>query len=512
VARGLKSASLPRLRPDLDFDVVVIGAGFGGIGAGESLLRAGIDSFAIFEQAESVGGTWRDNTYPGCACDIPSHLYSLSFSLNPEWTRSYPAQPEIETYLERTATEFDLRPHLRFGREVSVLRWVSDDACWAVSFSDGAEVRAGSVIGATGPLRRPAMPKIAGIDSFDGEIFHSARWRHDIDLAGKNVGVIGTGASAVQFVPEIANVAGTITVFQRTPPWILPRDDRPSPQWRRTLYGRIPGLQRLHRWRIYLRQEMLSLAFIGRGRIARHLADRIKVAGRELIDASISDPAEQLKLVPEFEPGCKRLLITNDWYPALARENVKVISDPIEAISPTGVVAGGATHEFDVLITATGFAATEFLAPLRIFGRNGEEITDHWRNGARTHMGMAISGFPNLYLLAGPNTGLGHNSIVFMIEAQLRYVRGALDELRRSGAVSLELDDSLESTAYEEMQRRLAKTVWTSGCGSWYRSADGRVDTMWPGTTIEYWWRTRTFPRSSYRTDFGRFGGTSDGR
>ena len=512
MARDLKSASLPRLRPDLDFDVVVIGAGFGGIGAGESLLRSGISSFAIFEQAESVGGTWRDNTYPGCACDIPSHLYSLSFSLNPEWTRSYPAQPEIETYLERTATEFDLRPHLRFGREVSALRWIDEDGCWAVSFADGAEVRAGSVIGATGPLRRPAMPKIAGLESFEGEIFHSARWHHDIDLAGKRVGVIGTGASAVQFVPEIAAVAGNITVFQRTPPWILPRDDRPSPQWRRTLYRRIPALQRLHRWRIYFRQEMLSLAFIGRGRIAQRLADRIKAAGRELIDASISDPAEQLKLVPEFEPGCKRLLITNDWYPALARPNVEVVTDSIEAIAPTGVVAGGVIHECDVLIAATGFAATEFLAPLRIFGRNGEEITDHWRNGARTHMGMTISGFPNLYLLAGPSTGLGHNSIVFMIEAQLRYVRGALGELRRSGAVSLELDDALEGATYDEMQRRLAKTVWTSGCGSWYRSDDGRVDTMWPGTTIEYWWRTRTFPRSSYRRDFGRFGGTPAGR
>lgn len=512
MARHLKSETLPRLRPELDFDVVVVGAGFGGIGAGESLLRSGITAFAIFEQAESVGGTWRDNTYPGCACDIPSHLYSLSFSLNPEWTRSYPAQPEIETYLERTATELDLRPYLHFGREVSELRWADDEDCWVVAFSEGAVVKAGSVIGATGPLRRPSMPVITGIDSFDGEMFHSARWRHDIDLSGKKVGVIGTGASAVQFVPEIANVAGSITIFQRTPPWILPRDDRPSPQWRRSLYRRIPVLQRLHRWRIYFRQEMLSLAFIGRGRIAQGLADRIKVAGRELIDASFSDPAEQLKFVPEFEPGCKRLLITNDWYPALARENVNVVTDSIEAISPVGIVAGGDMYECDVLIAATGFAATEFLAPLRIFGRDGEEITDHWRNGARTHLGMTVSGFPNLYLLAGPSTGLGHNSIVFMIEAQLRYVRGALAELRRSGAVSLELEGALETTTYDEMQRRLGQTVWTSGCGSWYRSDDGRVDTMWPGTTIEYWWRTRTFPRSDYRKDFGRFGAIPTGR
>ena len=500
-----------RSHPDLDLDVAVIGAGFGGLGAGESLMRSGIDSFAIFEMADSVGGTWRDNTYPGCACDIPSHLYSLSFSLNPEWTRSYPAQPEIETYLEETATKLKLRSHLRFGREVAELRWIDDDGCWLLSFTDGTTLTAGSVIGATGPLRRPSMPGIDGIDSFAGEIFHSARWRHDIDLTGKRVGVIGTGASAIQFVPEIAEAAGSVVVFQRTPPWILPRDDRPSPEWRRRLYRRVPFLQRLHRWRIYARQEMLSLAFIGRGKVAQRLSDKIKDAGRTLVEESISDPDEQRKLIPEFEPGCKRLLITNDWYPALARDDVHVVSAPIDRIDPAGVLAGGENYECDVLIAATGFAATEFLAPLRIFGRDGEEITKHWRDGARTHMGITVSGFPNLYLLAGPSTGLGHNSIVFMIEAQLRYVRGALNELRRSGARALELDGELESTTYDEMQRRLAKTVWTSGCGSWYRSEDGRVDTMWPGTTVEYWWRTRTFPRSSYRKDFGRFGAGTGG-
>jgi len=480
-------------------DVVVIGAGFGGLGAGHALRKAGVDRFVILEAADAVGGTWRDNTYPGCACDIPSHLYSFSFAQNPQWSRSYPAQPEIEAYLERTTDDLALRPFVRFGCEVAELRWDDERALWRVLLADGSELEARSVISATGGLSRPAMPDIAGLDRFAGTVFHSARWRHDHDLTGERVGVIGTGASAIQFVPEIAPVAGHTTVFQRTAPWVLPRDDRPAPAWRQHLYAVVPFLQRLHRWRVYARQEMLALAFVGRGRARAAVSARVAEAGREHIAEHIADPELRATLTPTYEPGCKRLLIANDWYPALARNDVEVVSDRITEIVPEGVrTADGALHALDTLVLGTGFTATEFLAPVKVVGREGLELDEHWRSGAATHLGIAVSGFPNLFLLVGPGTTLGHNSIVFMIEAQLRWVMAALGEGWRRGT-ALELRPEVEQAEYAEQQRRAEGTVWASGCDSWYRSPDGRLDTIWPGTTIEYWWRTRRFDPAALR-------------
>jgi len=474
-------------------DVVVIGAGFGGIGAGVALRRAGIERFTILEAAQAVGGTWRDNTYPGCACDIPSHLYSFSFAQNPGWSRSYPAQPEIEAYLERTTDAFGLRPWIRFGCEVAELRWDDERAVWRVLLTDGSELSGRAVISATGGLSRPALPAIPGLDRFAGAMFHSARWDHGHDLHGERVGVIGTGASAIQFVPEVAPLAERTTVFMRTPPWVLPRDDRPAPPWRQALYARVPLLQRLHRWRVYARQEMLALAFVGRGRARAAVSARVAEAGRAHIAAHISDPDLRERLTPTYEPGCKRLLIANDWYPALARDDVDVVDTPIVGIEPEGVRTGdGRLHEVDTLVLGTGFTATEFLAPMRVVGRDGIDLDEHWRDGAATHLGIAVSGFPNLFLLVGPGTTLGHNSIVFMIEAQLRWVLAALGESWRR-STPLELRPEVERADYLEQQRRAAGTVWASGCDSWYRSADGRLDTVWPGTTVEYWWRTRRF-------------------
>lgn len=480
-------------------DVVVVGAGFGGLGAGVALQRAGIERFVILEAAEAVGGTWRDNTYPGCACDIPSHLYSFSFAQNPDWSRSYPAQPEIEAYLERTTDAVGLRSSIRFGCEVAELRWDDERALWRVLLGDGSEVLGRSVISATGGLSRPALPDIPGLDRFAGTVFHSARWDHGHDLAGERVGVIGTGASAIQFVPEIAPVASRTTVFMRTAPWVLPRDDRPAPQWRRRLYARVPFLQRLHRWRVYARQEMLALAFIGRGRARAMVAAKVAEAGRAHIAEHIVDPELRERLTPTYEPGCKRLLIANDWYPALARDDVEVVASAIAEIVSEGVrTADGALHELDTLVLGTGFTATEFLAPMRVVGRGGLDLDEHWRDGAATHLGIAVSGFPNLFLLVGPGTTLGHNSIVFMIEAQLRWVIAALGESGRR-STPLELRPEVEQADYAEQQRRAAGTVWASGCDSWYRSADGRLDTVWPGTTIEYWWRTRRFDPAMLR-------------
>jgi cation diffusion facilitator CzcD-associated flavoprotein CzcO len=481
-----------------DLDVAVIGAGVGGIAAGAMLRDLGV-RFTILDKGTSVGGTWRDNTYPGCACDVPSHLYSLSFAQNPDWSRSYPAQPEIEAYLEKVTDDLGLRPSIVFGAEITETRWDDELQYWIIGCADGSEYSARSVILATGPLSRPSLPDIDGIETFAGTMFHSARWDHSHQLAGERVAVIGTGASAVQFVPEIAPAAGHVTVFQRSAPWVLPRDDRPAPAWRRSLYRRVPFLQRLHRWRVYARQEMLAAAFIGRGRTARTLAQRIKDAVRDHIAASISDPEMQAALVPTYEPGCKRLLIANGWYPTLARDDVDLCTEAIVEISPTGVrTADGVLHEVDTIILGTGFAASDLPGPVVITGRHGLELSERWASGAETHLGITIDEFPNFYVLAGPNTGLGHNSIIFMIEAQLHHIRGALLDQRRRGSSATMVRRSEVERFYTAVQRRLQRTVWTTGCSSWYRSAAGQVDTLWPGTTVEYWLRTRRFRPSSH--------------
>ena len=487
------------LMGDEMLDVAIIGAGVGGIAAAAMLRRLDGQRFEVFEKGHTVGGTWRDNTYPGCACDVPSHLYSLSFAQNPDWSRSYPAQPEIESYLERTTDSLDLRRSITFGVELEAIQWDGNGSHWVLVFTDGSQRNARSVIMATGPLSRPSMPEIDGLDSFAGTMFHSARWNHDHDLTGDRVAVIGTGASAVQFVPEIAPITAHLTVFQRSAPWVLPRDDRPAPSWRRSLYARIPALQRLHRWRVYLRQELLSVAFVGRGSSAQRIAQRIKDEVRSHIAASRSDPAEQERLVPTYEPGCKRLLIANKWYPTLARADVDLCTEKILSITPRGVLTGdGVEHEVDTIILGTGFAASDFPGPIRIEGLGGVDLAERWSSGAATHLGIAVDGFPNLYFLAGPNTGLGHNSIIFMIEAQLHYVRGALLDLRRRGVRATSVSPNAVSEFYDGVQRRLAHTVWTTGCSSWYRSAGGQVDTLWPGSTIEYWWRTRRFRPSLF--------------
>lgn len=479
-------------------DLIIVGAGVGGLAAGVMARELGL-RFSIVDRGTTVGGTWRDNTYPGCACDVPSHLYSLSFAQNPDWTRSYPRQPEIEAYLEGLSDSLDLRRQIEFGCEVTAVVWDDHLQIWTICVADGSVRRARSVIMATGPLSRPSLPDIVGLDEFRGSMFHSARWDHSQDLRGERVAVIGTGASAIQFVPEIAPIAAQVTVFQRTAPWVLPRDDRPAPRWRRSLYRSVPFLQRLHRWRVYARQEMLAAAFIGRGRLAQGLATRIKQEVRNQIESSISDPVLQAQLTPTYEPGCKRLLISNDWYPALARENVEVCVSDVERITPTGILtADGVEHHVDTIIMGTGFAASDFPGPVRVVGRHGQDLAERWRDGAATHLGITVDGFPNLYFLAGPNTGLGHNSIIFMIEAQLHHVRGVLRSQRRHGDPVTMATSRAVAGFYESVQRRLARTVWTTGCTSWYRSAGGQVDTLWPGSTVEYWARTRWFRPSSH--------------
>lgn len=488
-------------------ELAIIGTGFGGLAAGRLARSLGIGSFVMLERSDSVGGTWRDNTYPGCACDIPSVLYSYSFAPNPDWSRRYPTQTEIRAYLERCTDEFGLRGSIEFGFDVDELRWVEHEDRWSVTATDGRCVSARTVISATGPLSQPAEPEIVGLDTFAGDVFHSARWDHSVSLEGRRVGVIGTGASAIQLVPAVVDEAAFVTVFQRTPPWVLPRDDPSAPAWRRRLRRAVPFLQRLQRWRVYLRQELLVVAFIGRGSLAQRFRDRVRIEARASIEASFPDATEVERLLPTHEPGCKRILISSDWYRALARQDVELVTAPIECVEPNGVrTVDGRRHEFDTLVLATGFAASSFPAPMTVVGRHGVDLRDHWSDGATSDLGLSVSGFPNLWFLIGPGTGLGHNSMVFMIESQLRYIAGAIDHGRRHGTTVLELRPEVEEADRVERRRRLATTVWASGCDSWYQDEQGRVDAIWPGTTIEYWWRTRRFRPERYRSVAGAHG------
>lgn len=468
--------------------IAILGAGFAGICAAIRLRAAGFEDLTLFERAADVGGTWRENTYPGCACDIPSHLYSFSFAPNPEWTRMYPRQAEIWDYLRRIVDRYGLRPRIRFGTEVVEARW---DAGWTLRLADGREERFDVVVSAIGFLSRPKLPQVAGLDAFEGPVFHSAQWRHDVDLAGKRVAVVGTGASAVQIVPEIARRAARVTVWQRTPPWVVPRADRAFSARERAAFRRFPLLARLLRWRIYARQELLVSGFLG----GRFIQKQLRRYGERMIARQVGDPALRARLTPDYVPGCKRIIVSSDWYPALQRDNVELVSEAVAKLEGRKVAGvSGATREADVVVLATGFDASGFLGRLQVFGRDGCELGATWKDGAATHLGISVAGFPNWFLLVGPNTGLGHNSIVFMIEAQVSYLVQAL----RSGARTLEVRPEAQAASYAEVQRRLQGTVWLSGCRSWYLTEDGRNDTLWPGSTIEYWWRTRRFDAARY--------------
>ena len=476
--------------------VGIIGAGFAGLGAAIRLQQAGFTDFTLYERAAELGGTWRDNTYPGCACDIPSQLYSYSFAPNPAWTRMYPSQPEIWAYLRRIAREHGLQQRIRYGADMSAARWDEAAGRWRLAFKDGSEAAVEVLVSASGFLNKPSLPRIDGLDAFSGPAFHSSQWRHDVELAGQRVAVVGTGASAIQIVPEIAKIAARVHVYQRTPPWVLPRLDRAFSARERRWFRRLPFLQRLSRWRLYLRQELLVTGFLGGAWIQK----RFRKYAAGLLARQVTDAALRARLTPAYAPGCKRLLVSNDWYPALQRPNVELHAEPAARLEARRIVgASGAAREVDAVVFATGFIATEFVAPVQVFGRGGAELGAQWKGGAASHLGLSVAGFPNAFFLVGPNTGLGHNSIIFMVEAQLNYLLGALKRMRRTGVKTLELLPEVQAKSYGAVQRRMKKTVWASGCRSWYLTADGRNDTLWPGSTLEYWLRTLRFDAASYR-------------
>ena len=462
--------------------IAIVGSGFAGLGMAIKLKEAGIEDFVVLERAHDVGGTWRDNTYPGCACDVPSHLYSFSFAPNPGWSRTYSRQPEIQAYLRGCAERYGVIPHVRFGHDVQEASWDEDERRWTIETSRGT-VTADMVVAGLGGLSEPSTPDIPGLDSFEGPAFHSAQWDDTQDLRGKRVAVIGTGASAIQIVPAIQPEVAELHVYQRTPPWIVPRRDRPVTGPERRLYRALPAAQLAMRAGIYWARELFVLGFMNR-RLAK-MQERLPLAH---LHHQVKDPELRRKLTPDYEMGCKRVLVSDDYYPAMTQPNVDLVTEGIREIRPHSIVAeDGTEREVDVIVLSTGFRVADMPAQEKLRGRGGKLLGDVWKGRPQAHRGTTIAGFPNLFMLLGPNTGLGHNSVVYMIEAQIAYVMDCLQTMRERGAAVVEVRQEAQDRFNERVQRATENTVWTSGgCVSWYLDAEGKNRVLWPGFSWKF--------------------------
>lgn len=460
------------------------------------LQQAGIHSFTIYERAGEIGGTWRDNTYPGAACDVPSHVYSFSFEPNPEWTHTYAPASEIQRYLLHCVEKHDLRRHIRFDTEITGARFDEADGAWTLTTTRGETVRARLVVSAVGGLVDPAYPDIPGVDSFGGPAIHTARWDHDVDLTGKRIGVIGTGASAIQVVPSIAPLAARLTVFQRTPAWIMPKADRTIGPRTQALFRRFPLLQRLVRSLLFWVSEVRGpLVFLDAPRLSK-LPEAASLAH---LRRSVSDPELRRKLTPEYQFGCKRVLISDDYWPTFERENVELVTEAIERITPEGVrTRDGREHPLDVLVLATGFAVGLARAAFPITGLGDRSLDDAWRGGAVAYKGMCVAGFPNWFMIMGPNTGPGHTSVLVYTEAQIEYVLQAIRLLRHEALRWLGVRQTVQDTYNDGIQRRMRHMVWQSGCNSWYLDASGENHALYPGFATEYCLRVRRLLPSDF--------------
>ncbi|MEV5753842.1 NAD(P)/FAD-dependent oxidoreductase [Actinoallomurus sp. NPDC052308] len=476
--------------------IAIIGSGFGGLGMAIQLKRAGFHDFVVLEKSDDLGGTWRDNQYPGCACDVPSHMYSFSFELNPDWSRMFAPQPEIWDYLRHCVDKYDLGPHLRFGCAVETMEWEETARHWRVTLASGEVLTPKAVVSAIGALHVPSIPDIPGAERFRGTAFHSAQWDPSADLSGKRVAVIGTGASAIQFIPRVAEEAGRLHVFQRTPPWIQPKPDFTLSKRVRRVFRHVPGAQRAFRNGIYWVLETRAVGFT----LDPRLMGPMEQLARRHIERQIDDPELRAKVTPDYTIGCKRILLSSDYYPALTRPHVDLVTEPIKEITETGLVtADGTAYDVDVIIYGTGFKVTEALSEQHIVGRDGLKIQEAWAGGIEAHHGVTVAGFPNLFLLLGPNTGLGHNSVVFMIESQVQHVLSCLRLLSRENAEAIEARPEAQRRFNDRLQKRLRRAVWNEGgCTSWYLDEHGVNRTLWPGFTFEYWARTRRARREDY--------------
>ncbi|WP_030484078.1 flavin-containing monooxygenase [Nocardioides aequoreus] len=475
---------------------VVVGAGFSGLGAAIRLDEEGEPDYLVVERGETVGGTWRVNTYPGAACDVPSQLYSFSFAPNPSWSRSYSPQPEILRYLEDLAERSGVLNRFRFGTEVESITWEDADQAWRVVTSRGS-LTADVVVSAAGGITEPRMPDIEGLEDFAGPVVHTARWDHDQQYAGRRVAVIGTGASAIQVVPELAEVASHLDVYQRTPPWIIPRGDHAYHRLHQLAFRHVPGLQRLARLGVYLSQESVAPIFT----VAPGTARPAEEFCRRFIRRSVGDTDLAELLTPDYRIGCKRVLRSNDYYPALTRPHVDLVTDGIERVTPTGIVTRSGEHrEIDVLVVATGFDVVHPPVADLIKGRDGSTLADTWRDGGlAAYKGTTIAGFPNLFMVFGPNTGLGHNSMIYMFESQLAYILSALRHLRTTDVAAVEPRQEAQDRFNRRLHRRMRRTVWTTGgCASWYLDEQGRNTTLWPRSTLAFRRALKEFDPAAY--------------
>ncbi|MGB2710390.1 MAG: NAD(P)/FAD-dependent oxidoreductase [Conexibacter sp.] len=471
-------------------DIAIVGSGFSGLGMAIKLKDAGREDFVVLERAEDVGGTWQANTYPGCQCDVPSNLYSFSFAPNPDWSQTFALQPEIWAYLRRVADEYGIRPHVRLRCEVLGAEWDEGAGRWRIETSRGA-LTARVLVAGTGGLSEPALPDIPGMETFAGPAFHTARWEHDAELAGKRVAVIGTGASAVQVIPRIQPLVGQLSVFQRTPPWIMPHPGRSVRPRERLLFRMLPWLQRAVRGAVYWGRETYVLPFKFH-RLSR-LPERI---ARAHLEKQVADPRLRAELTPDYEIGCKRILMSNEYFPALQQPNVELVTSGIRELRPHAILTtDGTEHPVDAIVYGTGFRVSDMPVGERLRGAGGCLLGDVWREqGLSALRGTTMAGFPNLFMLVGPNTGLGHNSIVFMIESQLAYVMDALRAMDAHGATVLDTRPGAQAAFNDELQAAMRGTVWTEGgCASWYLDARGRNTTLWPGTSWSFRRATRRF-------------------
>ncbi len=484
------TAASPAGPPAQEVGFLIIGAGFSGLGAAIKLTQAGHTDMVILERAEDVGGTWRDNTYPGCRCDVQSNLYSYSFDAKPDWSETFPSQPELWAYLQQVTTKNGLHRYLRFGHEVTEACWDASAGRWQVTTTRGA-FAARYLIAGVGSLVEPSLPDIPGIDSFQGTIMHSARWDHSWRAAGRRVAVVGTGASAIQIVPSIQPEVEHLTVFQRTAPFVVPHTNHRVKPAIKALYRLVPATQRASRTLVYWMREIMALGFIKNPKILKR-AERV---WRKHMESAVADPVLHAQLTPTYDLGCKRVLPSNDFYPAIAKPNVSLVTEKIIEIRPDAVVtADGAEHAVDTLILATGFHVTDNPTFGMIRGKDGRKLADAF---GTTYLGTVVPGFPNYFQLTGANTGLGHSSMLFMIESQLNYIVDGIAKASAAGG-QFEVRPEVAAAYNAELQRKLPKTVWGSGCSSWYLDSEGRNLTLWPGFTFDFRRRTRVFEAADF--------------
>jgi cation diffusion facilitator CzcD-associated flavoprotein CzcO len=482
---------------EVDYDVVIIGTGFSGIGMAIKLQQAGIDSFKLIERSDEVGGTWRDNTYPGCECDVQSHLYSFSFEPKTDWSKKYSTWLEIRDYIVAVTDKHNLRKKIQFNTSLEGADFDESSGTWQVKLSDGTKPRARFVITAVGPLSNPAIPEINGKETFQGSIFHSAYWDHSADLKGKKIAVIGTGASSIQFVPHVAKDAATVELFQRSAPWVLPKPDRKIFGFEKALYKYVPGWRLAHRASLYWANEFSLIGFLDENSWIRSIA---QWGATKHLHYHIKDDVLRKKLTPNFRFGCKRALLSNEYYPALARDNVDVIDTGIERITETGIIdKSGISHDVDVIIWGTGFKVDEPLMGINIRGIDGQDLNAVWKDSEfESYYGTTVAGFPNAFILTGPNTGIGHTSLVVMIEAQYNYIMDAIKKVQQQDIKYINVKKSVQTQFCQALQEKMVGTVWNSGCNSWYLSDSGKNFSIWPDYSFNFIRQTKTLNLVDY--------------